>query len=283
MVRAGINSTHNSAKDMAASIAYFSFLSLFPLILGLVSVAGFFLKSEEIREKLDVFISDVFPVGADFVTQNIDALIQYRGAAGAASIVILFWSAKKMVAAMRRSVNGALRQKRTIAFYLSPLRDYGMTLTVSLLMFTTVGLAPLVDIVADLDLGFDNAVWNAFGAFVAGHVAGLTVSILVFGAIYFLLPYRRPSWKAILPGLITAAVMIEIGKGLFVFYVDNVSNLEAVYGSVSSIIVVLLWMYFNARVLIYGAEVIHVCQESRNAAPEPANRIRDSTQEVIQE
>ena len=61
-----------------------------------------------------------------------------------------------------------------------------------------------------------------------------------------------------LPGLLVAAVLIETGKSLFVWYVETAANYSAVYGSVSSIIVLLIWLYFSARVVLFGAEVISV-------------------------
>lgn len=66
-----------------------------------------------------------------------------------------------------------------------------------------------------------------------------------------------------LPGLVVATGVIELGKGLFTLYYGNVSSYHLVYGSVSSIIVLLLWLYFCARVILYGTEVIFVYRQSR--------------------
>ena len=65
-----------------------------------------------------------------------------------------------------------------------------------------------------------------------------------------------------MPGAAVAALLFQLGKTLFVFYIDNLANLEAVYGSVSSIIVLLIWFYFCGRVILYGAEVISVARRS---------------------
>ena len=116
LVRAGLKASNNSDKDMAASIAYFTFLSIFPLLLGFVAIAGHFLKSEEVSERLVGLIVDQLPASADFVTQNVEGVVRLRGAAGLTSIVVLLWSARKMVGAIRRGVNNALGQRRKIAF-----------------------------------------------------------------------------------------------------------------------------------------------------------------------
>mgnify|MGYP000482367554 FL=1 len=59
---------------------------------------------------------------------------------------------------------------------------------------------------------------------------------------YLLVPFERPSWRQVWPGMLTATVLIELGKKVFVYYVENVSRLDAVYGSISTVIVLLLWL-----------------------------------------
>ena len=82
LVRAGLRGTKGHIKDMAASIAFFSFLSLFPLTLGMIALASSVLKSESLRKQVIEWVTDFFPVGADFVTQNLESMVRLRGAAG---------------------------------------------------------------------------------------------------------------------------------------------------------------------------------------------------------
>ena len=71
-------------------------------------------------------------------------------------------------------------------------------------------------------------------------------------------PHRRLPFRDIVPGLVTATVLIEGGKSLFGWYISTSTNYDAIYGSMSSIIVLMLWLYFAALVVVYGAEVIAV-------------------------
>ena len=255
LVQAGLRGTRGHIKDMAASIAFFSFLSIFPLALGMIALASSVLKSEQLREQVIVWVNEFFPVGADYVTQNIESLVRLRGAAGLASMVVLFWSAKKMVGAISRGINNALEQKRSHAFYLSPLRNFGLVLGVSLLMFGTVAISPLADLVSGLELKFLGGYWRNLIDLIGGHVVSVASTGAMIGCTYILVPYHRPGWREIWPGLVTATLLVEVGKKAFVYYVDNISSIHALYGSISSIIVLMLWLYFFSRVLLYGAEV----------------------------
>ena len=96
LVKAGLRSARNHDKDMAASIAFFGFLSIFPLLIGGMAIAGQVLKSERLRNQVIELVVDFFPVGADVVTENIETVVSLRGAATLFSIVLLFWSARKM-------------------------------------------------------------------------------------------------------------------------------------------------------------------------------------------
>jgi membrane protein len=255
LVRAGLRGSKGQTKDMAASIAFFSFLSLFPLILGMIALASSVLKSEPLRKQVIEWVTEFFPVGADFVTQNIESMVRLRGAAGLASVLMLFWSAKKMAGAISRGINSALDQNRGYAFYISPLRNFGLVVAVTLLMFCTTALSPLADLVSGFELKFIGQNWRDLIDLVGGHMISLASTGAMIAFTYFLMPYHRPVWNEIWPGLMTATLLIEVGKKAFVYYVDNISSLDALYGSISSIIVLMLWLYFFSRVLLYGAEI----------------------------
>ena len=151
IVRALEKGNEDHAKDMAASIAYFTFFSLFPLLVGVIAGASLFLDRAEIESRLDHMLADDFPGSADLLRTNIEALIELRRAAGMASVVALLWSASKMFGALSRGMNLALGIPKGHPFYLSKLRYFGMTLVVSLLLFVGVGLSTILDLVTQLD------------------------------------------------------------------------------------------------------------------------------------
>jgi membrane protein len=261
VVRALLKGRRDYSKDMAASIAYFSLFSLFPLFLGLISIGSLFLDSDEIQARLDRLLSDEFPGSADFVRKNMEALIRLRGAVGVASIVGLLWSASQMFSAVSRGVNRALGLARTQPFYLSPLRHFLLTLTVSLVLFLSMAVSTGVELVAQLNLDLLGDGIDSILTVAGGHMTSYLFVFVLLGSLYKFVPYERPSWREVLPGALFAAFLFELVKSVFMLYIDKVAHLEAVYGSVSSVIVLLLWLYFSARVLLLGAELIAARRE----------------------
>jgi membrane protein len=263
-LRALEKGNQDDARDMAASIAYFSFFSLFPLLVGVVAGASLFLDRVEIQSRLDRMLSGDFPGSADFLRTNIEALTEQRGAASIASVLGLLWSASKMFGAMNRGINLAFGVPKRHPFYLSRLRYFAMTVGMSLLLLVAVGVSTAVDLVTQLDLtrfGFDGTLFSSLG----GRVASLVSVFVTVILIYKLVPYERLAWRDILLGALAATLLFELGKALFVLYLGNVGNLEAVYGSLTSVIVLLLWLYFSARVLLFGAEICAVRIGDRTA------------------
>jgi len=262
-VRASDRGLDHQGRDSAASIAYYTLLSLFPLILGLISIGGFFLKSEVIQLQVNDLIVQLFPVSAEFVTRNIESLVRIRGAAGITSGIVLLWSASKMVGALSRAINRALGMQRNYAIYLSSLRYFALTMLVALLVLLTLAVAPAAELLSELQLELLGKRWNTALDVIANHTVGLLITGMLVGAVYTLVPYQRLPWREILPGLLVSIFLIELGKSLFVWYVETAANYSAVYGSVSSIIVLLIWLYFSARAVLFGAEVISVSRDKK--------------------
>ena len=71
-----------------------------------------------------------------------------------------------------------------------------------------------------------------------------------------------------MPGTLVASLLFDLGRRGFVLYVGNASRFDAVYGSLTSIIVLLIWLYFSARFLLYGSEVIAVCDNAKLERPD---------------
>jgi membrane protein len=269
LVRAVEKSNQDDVKDMAASIAYFGFFSLFPLLVGVVAAASLFLDHGEIESRLDRMLSGEFPGSADFLRTNIEALIDLRGAAGVASVLGLFWSASKMFGAVSRGINRALGIAKGSPFYLSKLRYFAMTIAVSVLLLLATGVSTVVDLLNQFQVTQFGEVGVVLAA-LGGHVASSVWVFAILCLLYKLVPFERPLWRDVVPSALVTALLFELGKALFVFYVDNARSLQAVYGSLTAVIVLLLWLYFSARVLIFGAELIAIRQEDEQMESSPS-------------
>ena len=107
---------------------------------------------------------------------------------------------------------------------------------------------------AELPLGTAATLFEYGFAETLARILPFLFSLTIFLLIYKFTPNTRTYWRYIWPGAVLAAVLFEVSKSIFVFYVDNFANYEEVYGSLASVIVLLAWTYFSGLILITGAE-----------------------------
>jgi membrane protein len=171
-------------------------------------------------------------------------------------VIGLFWSASAAFGAITRAVNRALGAKRPHPFFLSKLRYFLMTLAVSLTVILSVAITAALEILPRLDL--EALQWLGVESGLIDQLTGVLTSFaftfLTFALIYKVTPYVEVRWRQVVPGALLGAVVFELGKQVFRVYLSRIANFEAVYGSLSSIIVLLLWLYVSALVLVFGAE-----------------------------
>ena len=250
---------HNDATHMAAGVAYYAFFSLFPLLLGLLSIVGIILASPEIQDRLLNYWTDSLPGSKGFVTENVVELVELRGALGIGALVGLLWATSGLFTAINRAVNRAWHIPRERPFYIAKPRQLVLAVTVATLFLlsalTTLAIEVLVDPSRDLGITGQNFFRDIGVGGPALWVVPWMASFSIFILLYRFAPDCKTYWRYVWTGAVVAAVLFEIGKGLFVWYLENVARYTQVYGSVASVIVLLTWIYLSSMILILGAEV----------------------------
>lgn len=239
----------DDASHMAAGIAYYAILSLFPLLLGLIAILGFFLPSETVQEELFDFFRRNLPGSIEMLERNITDVIHLRGTLGLLGILGLFWSGSGMFGAVSRTINRAWDIHRDRPFYVRKLRDIAMALGISILFLLSLGATSVFTVLSSTDLPFIGTAVN-----VGAVLLAFVLNLAIFFILYKFVPNTKTYWRYIWPGALLVAILFEIAKSVFVLYLGRFAHYELVYGSVGSVIVLLLWVYISAFILILGAE-----------------------------
>jgi len=240
------------ATHRAASVAYYAFLSIFPLLLGLIALFGFFLPSVNLQDELLKFVGENIPGATSILKQNIASIIELRGAMGVLSIVILFWGASAMFTAISLAINRAWDIHRYHrSFFIRKGSELGMVFGIGILFLLSLGASAIISILRGvLNLPATDLIILNIGSRLVAFLLILTVFLL----LYKLIPNTRTYWRYIWPGALLAAVLFEIARTLFVFYLENFANYQLIYGSIASIIILLVWIYYSAFIMILSAE-----------------------------
>ncbi|MBE0480757.1 MAG: YihY/virulence factor BrkB family protein [Dehalococcoidia bacterium] len=250
---------HNGSH-MAAGIAYYVILSIFPLLLALIGLLGFFLPAEEVQEQLFEFFEANIPGAVDALEQNIEQVIQLRGTLGILGILGLLWSASAMFGAITRTINRAWGIEKLRPFYIRKLYELGMALGTGLLFILSLGITAFLSILEDIGLPARGIV-----AEIIGRSISLALTFAIFLILYKYVPNTRTCWKYVWPGALAAAILFLAAQAGFVLYLAHYANYELVYGSIASLIAFLVWVYISAFILVIGAEIASAFADMRQS------------------
>lgn len=254
----------HDAAHRAAGVAYYSLLSIFPLLLGLIAVFGYFLPSVDFQEQLLEFVGKNIPGATDILKQNIMNIVTLRGGMGIISILLLLWSASAMFSAISLSINRAWDVHRHhLPFLLRKAREIGMVIGIGLLFLISMGTSSIISIFRRIS----DVTWaDSLLVHIGSRLVAFLLVFLVFLLLYKFIPAARTRWRYVWPGALLAALLFELSRSLFILYLDNLVNFELVYGSLASIIILLIWIYYSAFIMIMGAEFSY--QYSRLGSPD---------------
>ncbi|MHA6253460.1 YihY/virulence factor BrkB family protein [Oceanobacillus sp. CAU 1775] len=238
---------------LAASLAYYFLLAIFPLLVVAFAIIPYLNISPV--EAMD-FVTGILPSEiANLFQENIVGLIETpRGGLLTAGIIGALWSASNGINAFIKSSNEAYDVEETRNFFVVR----GISLALTLGMILSVGIAMLLPVFGDVILGFISSVLGiSAGMEIVLQISRWVISIVVLTAfimiLYRIAPNKRLPLKHILPGALTASLLWQIISFGFSIYVSNFGNYSATYGSLGGIIVLMIWFFLTGLILLIGA------------------------------
>ena len=248
----------DDATHMAASVSYYAVLSLFPLVLGLSAIVGMVAQSPDRQEDVIEFIVDYLPGSEAFVRESLDGVIRFRATLGVvSSLLSLLWAGSAVFGSITRAVNRAWDVQKIPPFYKNKPRQLLMAGGITILFAFSLGITSVFQWATSIELGGSNLEDLVGGAVVAGilKIPAFLISLGIFASIYKVLPNTKTHWRYIWPGALVAGLLFEGGKNLFLWYLENFAEYDQLYGNVTSVIILMVWAYLSAFILILGAEI----------------------------
>ena len=247
----------DDATHMAAGVAYYAILSLFPLTVGLIFVLSLLLNSDSFQDDLVDFFETYLPGSNELLAHNINAVKDVSGFLGVIGVIGLFWTASAMFGAISRAVNRAWDVHEDRPFYIDKVRNLLMAVGVGALFLTSMAFTTSLQILGRVDVpGIGRLEWLEHGGInLLTRPLPFIFTLIIFLMVYKHVPNTETRWRYIWPGAVVAALAFEVGKSLFVYYLENFADYAKVYGSLGSAVAFLAWTYISALILIAGAEL----------------------------
>jgi membrane protein len=242
---------------IAASCAFYAMLALFPAISVLISLYGLAFDPGAIEHQL-IAVRDVLPAAAyDLVAQRLHDLVSKPAAALswglALSLAVALWSASAGTKSLMAALNVA---------YEEPEKRGLIRFNLTALFFTLCGVAG-VALALTLIVGLPALLrlevlgpWGAIAARVISYALLLVCVVVGLALLYRYAPSRRQaSWHWITPGSLLAALLWLLASVLFSLYVSRFASYDATYGPLGAVVILLIWFYLSAFVVLLGAEL----------------------------
>ncbi len=254
----------HKAQWLAAAIAYFTVFAAAPLIIVLVEIAGFFLGSHQpVLHQLYVYMSTTAgPSAARGIESIVSATFSQRKAGLISQIVgwtVFATAAIGLFSSLQDALNtvwDVVPAKRTLLETIKArLLSFGAVLGVAFLLLVSLGLNALLT-VASATLVH---VFPQFPTLLKVLDFGVSLALVtaLFALMFEFLPECRVAWRDVWLGAAVSALLFVVGQFLLGWYLGR-AGVSSSYGTFGGLVVFLIWVYYSAQIMLFGAEFTHV-------------------------
>ena len=250
-------STNDNLGLIAAGVAFYGFLAMVPLLGAMVLTYGLAVDPADVSKHMQALTGVVPGEAAKLINEQLKNVVATttgkKGLGLALALLLAVYGAMKGAGAVVTALNIAYEEEDNRGFLKTTLVNAAVTVTAILLAVALMLAASITALLQDLvhSLGSGAQV----GIKVLSWAVVAALASFAIAALYRYAPARsKPQWKWITPGSILATLGLLVGTLGFGFYAANFGNYNATYGSLGAVVVLLLWLYLSAYVLLLGAE-----------------------------
>lgn len=242
---------------IAAGVAFYGLLALFPAITACMAIAGLLVEPDVIVDQLGRFTAPLPEEAASIILDQAAAVAgSDEGGLGLAAILgvlLAIYSASRGVASLIEGMNVAYDERDERGFFKGMLLTLGLTLLLILGFLIAVGVvAVLPAVLAAVGLGPVAETLARIGSW----AALILLTVVGLAVLYRVGPDReRAKWRWITPGALMAAAIWLLGSLAFSFYVANFASYNETFGALGGVVILLMWLWLSAYAILIGAEI----------------------------
>jgi membrane protein len=240
----------------AASIAYYSLLSLFPFLLLIISILGAVTADDSDRARVLGFVFRYFPTRIDFITDQLDAFRADRVSIGMAGGVGLVWASLGFFGAITSAVNEAWGVEKQRSFWKHRLASFLLLVAATGAMAVALLVVSFLQVAEASRIGqaLANAQWFiGLQTFLFRYLA-LVFLMIGTGLVFYFVPNARTRFRDVWVGAILTGLLWRVALSGFSWYVRQNERMMLIHGSITTVVVFLLWIYISSVILMYGVE-----------------------------
>lgn len=252
-------------SQAAASLGYYTLFSIFPLLLVIITIASYIVDKSQVQALIMDWVTEFIPFASGFITENITFIFNNSNIAGIVALISLLWSATTVFYNLVYNINLPWSMSSARAPIKNRLAALAIIAGLLGLLVISITLNTIVDLLNRIDviIGFSQIpVWNWFL-----NNAPSFLRLTVMFSLYKWIPNHKVRSIASLIGATLAMFSLEVTTFGFSWMLQNgFVRYQVVYGTLGSIMTLMLWIYLNCIVLLYCAHLtaaIDIHQKNR--------------------
>lgn len=274
---------------MSSGVSFSILWVIIPTLLVFLGILGFYFDKTDALHKINDYINQALPIDFDAKEKFLETistkafeLSQNAWITITIGLFGVFWAMSSMFSYMRDALNRIFEVKESLSFFKGKLRDFILLLIIIILFsFTT-----LFTSIQQIDNEFLKFILSSLSTVITSHSLFLIllpfmISYIMFFFLYRFVPHYKIPTKAILFGTLISAILYEILKYVFAYYILNFSNYNMIYGAYGAFVIFMLWVYVISLIFCTGAEIGKIYMELHNLELKFYNKEKYGTTEII--
>jgi membrane protein len=266
-----------NATRLGASLAFYSLLSLAPLLLLVVSIAGLVFghstAQHRISEQIEALVGPAAAKAAIAFLQGSHA--NAHGVIGTVfSVLTLLFSASGVLIELRDALNyiweAPVPSVSGVGMIMSFLKErlfsFGMVLSIGFLLIVSLAISTWISALSAHSESLNGI--EAISLHVANWLVSFFVITVLFGAIYKLMPELPLQWRDVILGGAVTSLLFTAGKFILGIYLGRASY-ASIYGAAGSVVILIAWVYYSAQIFFLGAEFTKAFAHRYGSRPNP--------------
>jgi YihY family inner membrane protein len=250
----------NQGLLLAGAVAYYSLLSIVPLLMLVVVALSHVIATDELLATIGHYLEWLVPGQSRAIVEEVAHFLEHRELVGWFLVLIMLFFSSLAFTVLENAMSViflhrvAVRRRHYLISAILPY-CYILSLGIGALVMTLVaGSLQVIGAESVRLFGYEWSLHGLSGALL--YMLGLAGEVLLLSSIYMVMPVGRLSWQHALIGGVTATVLWEIARHVLVWYFSTLSQVNVVYGSMTTAIVVMFSLEIGATLLLFGAQVI---------------------------
>jgi membrane protein len=248
---------------LSSGIAFNILINLIPFILLLLALVGTYLHNDqEVLNHIRAYFRDVAPALDPKVTKNLMDVMQNRQIVGILGFVGLLWFSTWVFGSLRIALNIVFRVEKSRGL----LRGIGIDLLMILLAGILLLMSMILSSFVTFLQNYQGQIPVAMGPtiqWILKYLLPFFLTYCMFFLIYRIIPNKKAHFTSALQAALFASLLWELAKHLFGWYVVHLAGYSIFYGSLSTLVIFVLWVYYSSTILVVGGEFAYFLEEDR--------------------